>query len=99
MVVMPKQNGNRKICLELKDFKCAVLCEHYPLPTIVDVVTRLHGEKFPQFSKFVVASGTSLWMRSHLRSKLSTHHLVAIDGDYHLESALPRKCFNAEYIS
>ena len=45
MVVMPKQNGNLRICLDPKDLNCAVLREHYPLPTIEDIATSLHGAK------------------------------------------------------
>lgn len=42
MVVVPKKNGTLRICL---DPKRPLLREHYPLPTIEDVATRLHGAK------------------------------------------------------
>ena len=45
MVVMPKQNGNLRICLDPKDLNCAVLSEHYLLPATEDIATRFHGAK------------------------------------------------------
>ena len=100
MVFVPKQNGNLRICLDPKDLNSAILCEHYPLPTIEDRAIHLHGAKVLTTSIFAVASVISLWMRSRLRSQLSTHLLVSIGGrDYHLESALLQKCFNAKCIN
>ena len=45
MVVVPKKNGKLRICLDPKDLNWAIQREHYPLPTIEDVATRLHGAK------------------------------------------------------
>ena len=45
MVVVPKANGKLRICLDPKDLNRAILWEHYPLPTIEDIATRLHGAK------------------------------------------------------
>ena len=45
MVVLPKQNGQLRICLDPKDLNYAVRREHYPLPTIEDIATRLHCAK------------------------------------------------------
>ena len=45
MVVVPKKNGTLRICLDPKELNAAILREHYPLPTIEDVATRLHGAK------------------------------------------------------
>ena len=45
MVVVPKQNAKLRICLDPKDLNYAVGREHYPLPTIEDIATRLHGAK------------------------------------------------------
>ena len=45
MVVVPKKNGTLRICLDPKDLNKAILREHYPLPTIEDIATRLHGAK------------------------------------------------------
>ena len=44
-VVVPKANGKLRICLNPKDLNRAILREHYPLPTIEDVATRLYGAK------------------------------------------------------
>lgn len=45
VVIVPKKNGNLRICLDPQDLNRAILREHYPLPTIEDVATRLHGAK------------------------------------------------------
>ena len=45
MVVVPKKDGTLRICLDPKDLNKAILREHYPLPTIEDIATRLHGAK------------------------------------------------------
>ncbi len=45
MVVVLKKDGTLRICLGPKDLNKAILREHYPLPTIEDIATRLHGAK------------------------------------------------------
>ena len=55
LVVVPKKNGMLRLCLDPKDLNKAVQREHYPLPTIEDVATRLHGAKV--FTKLDVRSG------------------------------------------
>ena len=45
MVTVPKKNGQLRICLDPKDLNAAIQREHYPLPVIEDVATRLHGAK------------------------------------------------------
>ena len=45
MVVVPKKDGKPRICLDPHDLNKAIRREHYPLPTIEDIVTRLHGAK------------------------------------------------------
>ena len=45
MVIVAKKNGKLRICLDPKDLNKAVRREHYQLPTIEDVATRLHGAK------------------------------------------------------
>ena len=55
LVVVPKKNGMLRLCLDPKDLNKAVQREHYPLPTIEDVATRLHGARV--FTKLDVRSG------------------------------------------
>ena len=55
LVVVPKKNGMLRLCLDPKDLNKAVQREHYPLPTIEDIATRLHGAKV--FTKLDVRSG------------------------------------------
>ena len=45
MIAVPKRNGKLRICLDPKDLNKAIQRENYPLPTIEEVATRLHGAK------------------------------------------------------
>ena len=45
IVVVPKKDGSLRICLHPKDLNRAIQREHYQLPTIKDIATRLHGAK------------------------------------------------------
>ena len=45
MVVVPKGDGKLRICLDPKDLNQVIQREHYPLPTIEEIATRLHGAK------------------------------------------------------
>ena len=45
MVAVPKPDGRMRICLDPKDLNEAVQREHYQIPTIEEVATRLHGAK------------------------------------------------------
>ena len=55
MVVVLKPNGALRICLDPKDLNRALQRENYPLPTIEEVATRLHGAKV--FTVLDVACG------------------------------------------
>ena len=55
LVVVAKPNGKLWLCLDPKDLNKAIQREHYPLPTIEDVATRLHGAKV--FTKLDVRNG------------------------------------------
>ena len=43
--LIPKIDGQLRLCLDPKDLNKAILREHYPLPTIEEVATRLYGAK------------------------------------------------------
>ena len=45
MVAVQKPDGRMRICLDPKELNEAIQREHYPLPTIEEVATRLHGAK------------------------------------------------------
>lgn len=45
MVCVRKKNGRVRICLDLTDLNKAVLREHFPINTIEDIVTRVHGSQ------------------------------------------------------
>ena len=45
MVVVEKKNGDLRICLDPRDLNQAIQREHYPLPTIKEIATRLEGAK------------------------------------------------------
>ena len=55
MVVIPKSNGSLRICLDPQDLNRAIQREHYPLPTIEEIATRLHKAKL--FTILDVQSG------------------------------------------
>ena len=58
MVVVLKKNGALRICLDPQDLNRAIQQEHYPLPTIEDIATRLHGTRV--FSVLDVSKGLLL---------------------------------------
>ena len=72
MVVVPKNDGMLRICLDPKDLNKAVQCEHYPLPTIEDIATRLHGAKV--FSILDVSKGFWHVLLDEPSSFLTTFH-------------------------
>ena len=45
LVIVPKKDGRLRLCLDPKDLNKAILREHFPLPTIEEVATRLCGAK------------------------------------------------------
>ena len=45
MVVIPKKDGSLCVCLDPKDLNQAIPWDYYPLPTIEDIATCLHGAK------------------------------------------------------
>ena len=61
MVVVPKKNGKLRICLDPKHLHAAVQREHYPLPTIEDIATRLHGAKV-----YTILTRHPQWVLVHL---------------------------------
>ena len=61
-----------RFCLDPKDLNKAIQCEHYPLPTIEDIVTRLHGAKL--FTILDVRSGFWHVLLDETASFLTTFH-------------------------
>ena len=55
MVPMIKKNGSIRICVDLKRLNEAVIRERYHLPTLDDLLPKLHGAKV--FSCLDAASG------------------------------------------
>ena len=45
MLALPKKIGKIRIYLDPKDLNKAILWENYPMPTIEEIATRLHGAK------------------------------------------------------
>jgi len=54
-MVVSKKDGKIRLCLDPKDLNQAIQREHYPLPIIEDVATRLHGAK--AFTKLDIRKG------------------------------------------
>ena len=80
MVAVTKKNGTLRICLDPKDLNHAIRREHYPLPTIEDVASRLYGAKLFTILDVKMVSGMSLWTNNHHSSPHFTCHLDNIDG-------------------
>ena len=55
MVVKIKKSGDIRICLDPKDLNKEICREHYPLPVIEEIATRLSNAKV--FSIFDVKNG------------------------------------------
>ena len=72
MVVVPKKDVTLRICLDPKDLNKAILREHYPLPTIEDIATRLYGVKV--FSILDVSKGFWHVLLDEQSSFLTTFH-------------------------
>ena len=73
IVVVPKKNGALRICLDPKDLNKAILREHYPLPTIEDIATCLHGAKV--FTILDVSKGFWHVLLDEPSSFLTTFHM------------------------
>jgi hypothetical protein len=55
LVIVEKNNGKLRICLDPKDLNEAIKRPHYPLPTLEDALSKLSGAKY--FSKLDAQSG------------------------------------------
>ena len=53
--IVPKKTGKLRLCLDPRDLNQAIQREYYPLPTIEDVATHLHGAKV--FTKLDARNG------------------------------------------
>ena len=73
MVVVPKKNGTLRICLDPKDLNCHIQREHYQLPTIEDIATRLDKAKL--FTVLDVRSGFWHVQLDTPSSMLTTFHI------------------------
>ena len=45
LVTVPQKDGRLRLCLDPQDLNKAIQREHYPLPTIEEIATRLYGAK------------------------------------------------------
>jgi len=72
MVVVPKKNGTLRICLDPRDLNRYVQREHYQLPTIEDIATRL--DKARVFTVLDVRSGFWHVELDEQSSLLTTFH-------------------------
>ena len=83
MVVIPKKNGKLRICLDPMDLNHALQQENYPMPTIEDVASRLHGA-YKVFTSLVLmpptGSGGLFLMRSLRFLLLLIHRLGDTTG-------------------
>ena len=70
MVVVRKKNGRVRICIDPTDLNKAIRREHYPMSTIEDIATRLHGSRI--FSTLDANSGYFQVKLSDQSSHLTT---------------------------
>ncbi len=73
MVAVPKKNGRLRLCLDPQDINKTIQREHYPLPTIEKITTRLHGAKL--FTTLDVRQGfwhVALYEESSLLTTFNT---------------------------
>ena len=69
MVVVAKQDGTVRICVDLKPLNVHVLCEAHPLPKVDDVLAQLAATKI--FSKLDANSGPwKISLADHLHYSL-----------------------------
>ncbi len=91
VVVVPKKDGKPRVCLDPRDLNKAIRREHYPLPTIEDIATRLHGAK--------VFTVLDVW---HVELDEDSSFLTTFNTGgrgCRSVSALPQKCFRGACIS
>ena len=55
LVVVEKENGKLRICLDPRDLNAAIKRPHYPMPTLEDALVKLTSAKY--FSKLDASSG------------------------------------------
>ena len=72
MVVVPKKNGDIRICVDLKPLNSNVLREVHPLPTVDETLAQLCGACV--FSKLDANSGFPLTASSKLLTTFLTHN-------------------------
>ena len=72
MLAVPKKNGKIRICLAPTDLNKAILRENYPIPTIEEIATRLHGAK--AFSVLNAKNGSWHVKLDEESSYLTTFH-------------------------
>lgn len=58
IVMVPKKNGDVRICLDPRPLNRVVRRQHFPLPTLMEIATKLRGARF--YSKLDARSG--FWM-------------------------------------
>ena len=49
LVVVPKNNGKLRVCINLKKVNAATIRDHYPLPITDHVIERVAGEEAYSF--------------------------------------------------
>ena len=96
MVVVPKDSGAVRICVDLKPLNENVLREVHPMPKVDTTLAQLSGATV--FSKLDANNG--FWQIPLANeSKLLTTFITPLGGfvliNYHSEYPVPQKSFNA----
>ena len=76
LVIVEKDNGKLRVCLDPSDLTKAIKCHHYQLPTAEDIIAQTAGAKY--FSKLDASSGNCYLTSKVPNSSLFAHRLVAM---------------------
>ncbi|GBM91354.1 Uncharacterized protein K02A2.6 [Araneus ventricosus] len=80
VVIVPKSDGNVRICVDLIELNKNVMRELHPLPKAEYSLNLLTGAKFFRNWMPILVSGKFLWIKSHPISPHLSPHLVGLDS-------------------
>ncbi|GBN21214.1 hypothetical protein AVEN_3861-1 [Araneus ventricosus] len=80
VVIVPKSDGNVRICVDLIELNKSVMRELHPLPKAEYSLNLLTGAKMFSNWMLILVSGKFLWIKSHPISPHLSPHLVGLDS-------------------
>ncbi|GBL77140.1 hypothetical protein AVEN_12772-1 [Araneus ventricosus] len=79
VAIVPKSDGNVRICVDLIELNKNVMRELHPLPKAEYSLNLLTGAKCFRNWMLILVSGKFLWIKSHPISPHLSPHLVGLD--------------------